>query len=122
LRSEPDSNKDSGPVRVWYHVRDLAAARTFYTQKLSFAETFVDGEGRWAKLQRGDMQIALAQGEPRDGGVAAVDVDDVRAEAERLRGAEVDVGVVLELHNQVRLVDVFDPDGNRIQLVEQLST
>jgi catechol 2,3-dioxygenase-like lactoylglutathione lyase family enzyme len=113
---------DDGPVRVWYQVRDLAAARAFYTQKLGFAETFVDGDGRWAKLQRGDMQIALAQGEPRDGGVAAVDVDDVRAEAERLRRVEVDVGVVLELHNEVRLVDVFDPDGNRIQLVEQITT
>jgi catechol 2,3-dioxygenase-like lactoylglutathione lyase family enzyme len=121
LRSDAESETASGPVRVWYHVRDLAAARAFYAQKLGFAETFVDGEGRWAKLQRGDMQIALAEGEPRDGGVAAVDVDDARAEAERLRGAEVDVGVVFELHNQVRLVDVFDPDGNRIQLVEQLT-
>jgi hypothetical protein len=68
------------------------------------------------------MQIALAEGEPHEGGVAAVDVDDVRAEAERLRRVEVDVGVVLELHNEVRLVDVFDPDGNRIQLVEQITT
>ena len=111
----------SDPVRVWYHVRDLEAARAFYTQKLGFAETFVDGDGGWAKLERGDMQIALAEGEPHEGSVAAVDVDDVRAEAERLRGVNVDVGVVLELHNQVRLVDVFDPDGNRIQLVEQIS-
>jgi catechol 2,3-dioxygenase-like lactoylglutathione lyase family enzyme len=117
---EPEAG--AGPVHVWYHVRDLGAARAFYTQKLSFAETFVDENGRWAKLQRGDMQIALAQGEPQEGGVAAVDVDDVRGEAERLRGVGVDVGVVLELHNQVRLVDVFDPDGNRLQLVEQISS
>jgi catechol 2,3-dioxygenase-like lactoylglutathione lyase family enzyme len=116
------SDTASGPVRVWYHVRDLAAARAFYTQKLNFAETFVDETGRWAKLEHGDMQIALAEGEPHEGGVAAVDVDDVRAEAERLRRVEVDVGVVFELHNEVRLVDVFDPDGNRIQLVEQIST
>jgi hypothetical protein len=27
---------------------------------------------------------------------------------------------VLEIHNEVRLLDVFDPDGNRVQLVEQL--
>jgi predicted enzyme related to lactoylglutathione lyase len=112
---------DSGPVRVWYHVRDLGAARAFYTQKLRFVETFVDEDERWAKLECGDMQIALAEGEPQEGGVAVVDVDDVRAEAERLRGVGVDVGVVLELHNQVRLVDLFDPDGNRLQLVEQIS-
>ncbi len=44
----------------------------------------------------------------------------MRAEADRLRLADVRVGVVLELHGQVRLLDVFDPDGNRIQLTEDL--
>jgi catechol 2,3-dioxygenase-like lactoylglutathione lyase family enzyme len=109
-----------GAVRVWYHVRELDAARLFYTQKLGFAETFLNADDRWAKLERGEMQIALAEGEPHEGGVAAVDVDDVRAEAERLRGEGVEVGVVLEIHNEVRLADVYDPDGNRIQLVEQV--
>jgi catechol 2,3-dioxygenase-like lactoylglutathione lyase family enzyme len=107
-------------VRVWYHVRDLDAARAFYTQKLGFAETFLNEDDRWAKLERGEMQIALAEGEPQEGGVAAVDVDDVREEADRLRDAGVEVGVVFELHNEVRLLDVYDPDGNRIQLVEQI--
>ena len=52
--------------------------------------------------------------------VAHVDVEDVKAEAERLREAGVEVGVVLELHGQIRLVDVFDPDGNRVQLAQSL--
>ena len=110
-----------GGVRVWYHVKDLDAARAFYAQKLGFAEAFVNEDDRWAKLERGQMQIALAEGEPHEGGVAAVDVEDVRAEAERLRGEGVEVGVALEIHDEVRLVDVFDPDGNRIQLVEQIA-
>ena len=29
----------------------------------------------------------------------------------------VEVGTVFELHGQMRLLDVFDPDGNRLQLV-----
>jgi catechol 2,3-dioxygenase-like lactoylglutathione lyase family enzyme len=107
-------------MRVWYRVRDLAAARAFYTGKLGFIETYLDDEGGWAKLERGDMHIALAQGEPEDAGVATIDVDDAKAEAERLRAQDVDVGTVLELHNEVRLLDVFDPDGNRVQLVQQL--
>jgi hypothetical protein len=49
-----------------------------------------------------------------------VDVADVKAEAERLRGAGVEVGVVFELHGQIRLLDVFDPDGNRVQLAQSL--
>lgn len=107
-------------MRVWYRVRDLSAAREFYSSKLGFTETYFDEEGRWAKLERGQMQIALAEGEPEEAGVATIDVDDAKAEAERLRSDDVEVGTVLELHNEVRLLDVFDPDGNRVQLVEQL--
>ncbi len=105
---------------VWYRVRDLDAGRDFYTGTLGFDETYFDEEGRWAKLERGGMEIALAEGEPEDGGVAHVDVDDVKAEAERLRAEDVNVGVVLDLAGQMRLVDVFDPDGNRIQLAQPI--
>ena len=107
-------------MRVWYRVRDLSAARDFYKGKLGFVETYLDDEGGWAKLERGGMQIALAQGEPEEAGVATIDVEDAKGEAERLRAADVEVGTVLEIHNEVRLLDVFDPDGNRVQLVEQL--
>jgi catechol 2,3-dioxygenase-like lactoylglutathione lyase family enzyme len=108
-------------TRVWYRVRSLDDARAFYTSKLGFNETYFDADDRWAKLERGGMQIALAEGEPEEGGVATVDVEDVKAEAERLRGLDVDVGVVVELHDELRLLDIFDPDGNRIQLVEDIS-
>jgi catechol 2,3-dioxygenase-like lactoylglutathione lyase family enzyme len=107
-------------MRVWYRVRDLDAARSWYTGKLGFSETYHDEPGRWAKLERGAMQIALAEGEPEEGGVATIDVDDVKAEADRLRGDDVEVGTVLELHEEVRLLDVYDPDGNRVQLVQEL--
>jgi catechol 2,3-dioxygenase-like lactoylglutathione lyase family enzyme len=100
-------------------VRNLDLARAFYTDKLGFTETYVD-DG-WSKLERGEMHIALAEGEPQtDGPVASLDVDDIKAEAERLRAEEIKVGTVLELHDEVRVVDVFDPDGNRLQLVQQL--
>jgi catechol 2,3-dioxygenase-like lactoylglutathione lyase family enzyme len=107
---------------VWYHVRDLDAARRFYAGQLGFDVTFLDDDDRWAKLRRGSTEIALAEGEPQpDGGVAHVDVEDVKAEAERLRADGVEVGVVFELHGEMRLLDVFDPDGNRIQLAEDVS-
>lgn len=107
---------------VWYQVRDLEAGRAFYKDKLGFEETYVDDGGKWVKLERGGMEVGLAEGEPEeDGGVAHVDVEDVRAVAAELRAAGIDVGVVLELHGQMRLVDVFDPDGNRLQFAEELS-
>ena len=106
---------------VWYHVRDLDAGRAFYRDQLGFEEQFVDWGDRWARMEHGDMVIGVAEGEPQDGGVATVDVEDVKAEADRLRAAGVNVGVVLELHGEIRLLDVFDPDGNRIQLAQPIS-
>jgi catechol 2,3-dioxygenase-like lactoylglutathione lyase family enzyme len=105
---------------VWYRVRDLAAARDWYTGKLGFTETYYDESGGWAKLERGATQIGLAKGEPEEGDVASIDVDDVKADAERLRDEDVEVGTVLELHEEIRLLDVYDPDGNRVQLVQEL--
>jgi catechol 2,3-dioxygenase-like lactoylglutathione lyase family enzyme len=105
---------------VWYRVRDLGASRPFYTETLGFTERYVDEEGRWVRLEHGETEIALAEGEPEEGGVATIDVPDLKAVADRLREAGVQVGVVLELSGQIRLLDVFDPDGNRIQLSEVL--
>ena len=108
-----------GPA-VWYRVRDFDAGRRFYREQLGFEEIYHDASGGWSHLRRGEMEIGLAEGEPEEGGVAHVDVADARAEAERLRAAGIRVGTVVELHGQIRLVDVFDPDGNRIQLAQEL--
>jgi catechol 2,3-dioxygenase-like lactoylglutathione lyase family enzyme len=107
---------------VWYHVRDLDEGRRFYREQLGFEELAVDFEEGWATLRRGEMEIGLAQGEPSEDGVAHVDVADLKAEAERLRDAGVEVGIVLELQGQIRLLDVYDPDGNRIQLAQELGS
>jgi len=107
---------------VWYRVRDLDRARAFYRDVLGFEEVFVDFDDGWSRLTHGEMEIAVAEGDPAESsGVAHIDVEDVKADAERLRGEGIEVGVVLELHGQIRLVDVFDPDGNRIQLAQSLT-
>ena len=111
---------DTG-AKVWYRVRDLAAACVFYVDLLGFEEIYRDVEGSWARLRSGSMEIGLTEGEPEEGGVAVVDVADVKGEAERLRGSGVEVGTVLELHGNIRLLDVFDLDGNRVQLAQILA-
>jgi catechol 2,3-dioxygenase-like lactoylglutathione lyase family enzyme len=107
---------------VWYYVRELDAARTFYRETLGFEETAVDFTERWSHLQNGEMEIGLAEGDPQtDGAVAHVDVDDVKGVAARLREEGVNVGTVVEIPQGVmRLLDVYDPDGNRIQLAQEL--
>ena len=106
---------------VWYHVRDLDLGRAFYRDRLGLTETHFDGIARWAKFERGQTEIGLAEGDPEEeAAVAHVDVEDVKAEAERLRAAGVKVGVVFELHGEMRLLDVYDPDGNRVELGQPL--
>jgi catechol 2,3-dioxygenase-like lactoylglutathione lyase family enzyme len=105
---------------VWYHVRDLDEGRLFYQEVLGFEEVALDLEERWSELRRGDMEIGLAEGELVDNGVAHVEVTDLKAESERLREAGVEVGIVLELTGEMRLLDVYDPYGNRIQLAQEL--
>ena len=103
-------------------MRDLEAARSWYSRTLGFRETYADPDGAWVKLERDGTEIALAQGTPeKEGPVAHVDVQDVKREAQRLREDGVEVGVVLELHGQIRLLEVVDPDGNRIELGEDVS-
>jgi len=105
---------------VWYQVRDLDQGRRFYRETLGFEEVAVDFAERWSQLRRGEMEIGLVEGEPGANGVAHVDVEDVKAEADRLREAGVEVGIVLELQGEMRLLDVYDPDGNRVQLAQEL--
>ena len=106
---------------VWYYVRNLDEARRFYRETLGFEEKAVDFNARWSHLEHGEMEIGLTEGEPEeDGAVAHVDVPDLKAEADRLRAAGIDVGIVFELQGEMRLLDVYDPDGNRVQLAQEL--
>ena len=107
-------------MRVWYRVSDLDAGRAFYRDMFGFVETAVNDDARLAELQRGQMRIGLAEQDPGAEGVASIDVPDVRAEADRLRAAGLSVGTILELHGAMRLCDVYDPDGNRLQLQQEL--
>ena len=108
-------------MSIWYRVRDLEEARAFYRDRLGFEEAYVDEEDRWARLVRGGSELAIAEGEREEGdAVLTVDVTDLKQEAERLRGAGVEVGTVLEIPGTIRLLDIFDPDGNRVQLSEEL--
>ena len=108
-------------MSIWYRVRDLEEARAFYRERLGFEEAYVDEEDRWARLVRGNVELAIAEGEREEAeAVLTLDVTDIKQEAEQLRSAGVEVGTVLEIPGTIRLLDVFDPDGNRVQLSEEI--
>jgi catechol 2,3-dioxygenase-like lactoylglutathione lyase family enzyme len=113
-------------VNIWYRVSDLEAARSFYVERLGFEAVYFDEEDRWIRLRRNGVEIAISDAEFQGGSpsdeelVATIEVEDVKAEAERLREAGVELGVIVEIPGTIRLLDVFDPDGNRLQLSEDL--
>ena len=110
-------------MNVWYRVSDLDAACRFYVDRLRFTERYRDEEDRWARLELGGVELSLTEDPDTaagDGVVYTTDVTGLKDEAERLRAAGVDVGTVVEIPGSMRLVDVHDPDGNRIQLTEEV--
>ena len=111
-------------MRIWYRVANLSLARAFYVDVLGFTETFVADESAWVALDKDSTEIALAEGDPQPEdvtGVATIDVHDSKAERQRLELNGVRVGTVLELQGAMRLLDVYDPDGNRLQLAEEVT-
>ena len=52
-------------MSIWYRVRDLEAARTFYS-KAGVEEAYVDEEDHWARLTRGNVEVAIAEGDPEE--------------------------------------------------------
>jgi catechol 2,3-dioxygenase-like lactoylglutathione lyase family enzyme len=111
-------------VQIWYRVADLDRARRFYVDLFGFEELYQDDEDRWLRLGRGEVEVHLAEGEvvgdPEGEAIVTLEVEDVRAEAARLRDAGVEVGTVLEIPSTISLLDVYDPDGNRLQLSQDV--
>ena len=109
-------------MNVWYRVTSLDDACRFYVERLGFTERYRDEEDRWARLELGGVELSLTEedAETGDGVVFTADVPNLKAEAERLRAAGVDIGTLVEIPGSMRLVDIHDPDGNRIQLTEEI--
>ncbi|HEY3463645.1 MAG TPA: VOC family protein [Amycolatopsis sp.] len=119
-------------VSVRYIVDDVDAAIAFYREHLGFTERMHPAPG-FAMLARGDLRLLLSApgggpgGGAAVGGVApapggwnrfALEVDDLAAEVERLKGA----GAVLrgEIVHGVGgdQVLVEDPSGNPVELFQ----
>ncbi len=110
-------------MQIWYRVKDLDLAERFYVDLLDFQELYKDENDRWMRLARDGVEVHIAESDvakPDTDTALAIEVDDVKAEAARLREAGVNVGVVLEIPGAIRILDVFDPDGNRIQLTQDV--
>jgi CreA protein len=110
-----------GPLdHVYYWVRDMDVAVSFYTQVLDLDLVRREG-GEWAEFEAGPIRLALHGSEhPEVGGGTAVfrvpDLDAARWQLEE-RGARFDDHVG-EVPGFARFATFRDPDGNALQLIE----
>ena len=93
----------------------------FYTEKLGFTETFVDPTSAGRSSSAAGWRSASPRASRTGGRASRTSTSRTsRRRRSELRRDGVEVGVVLELHGEIRLLDVFDPDGNRIQFAQEL--
>jgi tRNA-Thr(GGU) m(6)t(6)A37 methyltransferase TsaA len=120
-------------VGVRYIVDDVDAALAFYTEYLGFVEVMHPAPA-FAMLSRGDLRLALSAPNPQGGGGQTLadgrvptpggwnrlqlEVEDVRALAQRLRDANVTLrsDVVHGMGGDQVIVD--DPSGNPVELFQ----
>jgi len=120
-------------VSVRYIVHDVDAAVAFYSERLGFEVDMRPAPG-FAMLSRGDLRLLLnAPGggggagqpmpygrEPEPGGWNRIqlEVDDLDAEVERLRGAGAPFRNEIVTGRGGKQILLDDPSGNPIELFE----
>ncbi len=119
-------------VSVRYVVDDVGEAIAFYTRHLEFGVEFHPAPG-FAALSRGDLRLLLnAPGaggagqamldgrRPEPGGWNRVqlELEDLAAEVERLRGAGARFRNEIVIGNGGKQILLEDPSGNPIELFE----
>lgn len=120
-------------VQVRYIVHDVDAAITFYCQHLGFREVMHPAPA-FAMLARGDLRLVLSAPNPAGGGGQAmpdgtvpepggwnrfaIEVDDLAATVESLRGAGVHFrnDIVTGVGGKQILLD--DPSGDPVELFQ----
>ncbi len=109
----------------WYPVKDINAAKRFYADVLGLKKTL--DLGGWCEFSHseGGASIglnAMREGDDERGATVVLRVDDLAAAQKELKAKGVKFeGEVHEVPGVVRIVTFRDPDGNRLQLVQNLA-
>ncbi len=120
-------------VSIRYIVNDVDAAVAFYTGQLGF-ELIMHPAPPFAMLSRGDLRLVLSAPNPQGGGGQpmpdgtaqapggwnrfTLEVDDLEAEVERLRGAGARFRNDIVTGVGGKQIIVEDPSGNPVELFE----
>jgi predicted enzyme related to lactoylglutathione lyase len=107
----------NGIDAIWLPVSEMAAAVSFYRDKLGLEVT--EHGDDWSEVTAGDQRIGLNASESPagDGGaVIAFGVDDLDATVEKLKSDGVEFSGEVSEHAWGRIAPFKDPDGNDLQV------
>jgi catechol 2,3-dioxygenase-like lactoylglutathione lyase family enzyme len=104
-----------------YPVTDIPRARAFYEGVLGLKPGFLgkpEAEANWVEYEIGPHTLTIGCGgdwkPSRDGGGAALEVEDFDAAVEQLRAAKVPFRNEPWTGPICKMAAVFDPDGNTV--------
>jgi len=103
-------------------VRDLTAAKRFYSEVLGFGDPTYDlPEAGWIEWQSGNdanLSIVPAEGDliPGHHTTIVLNVDDCHAAVAELRRRGVTCDEPVGVPGMVTYASFYDPDGNRLQM------
>ena len=115
---------------VWYNVTDFERAKKFYGETLGVPVAMVNDEAGWAEYghpHQAHLAVNWWRGPEAmppvlGGATATFTCDDVRASIARLKAKGVRCEEIEEIPGFVILAGFFDPDGNRLQLAQSLTS
>ena len=113
---------------VFYFVSDWERAKAFYGETLGMKQVYCSDEGGWAEYAtNSDVNLAIHRTRPgqevaQGGGTAIFDVADANDAKTQLEGRGVSfAGELRDIPGITRLGTFLDPDGNKLQIVQDLS-
>jgi len=124
MKKEFPSKKDS--IYFQYNVKDIDRAKKFYTDIFGFEITWDGGtEVGWCELALPVKGVKLGLNLKREGeitpgsGVLTFDVTDLDAAKSYLEDKDVKTTDITDIPNMVSYFDMYDSEGNIIQIVAE---
>ena len=104
---------------VYYTVKDMDRAASFYESVFGLKLKFRDGQ-KWAQFDGGNVSLALSSPEEsaslEGGAVAALEVDDLAPYEAKLAEAGCTIVQTRDMGSHGRVLAFRDPEGNIVQL------
>ncbi|MFW9905547.1 MAG: VOC family protein [Candidatus Thorarchaeota archaeon] len=124
MTNEIPFKKDS--IYFQYNVKDMDRAKEFYTEIMGFKITWDGGsEVGWCELDLPVEGVKLGlnlklEGEIINGsGILTIDVADLDITKSYLKNKDVKTTDITDIPDMVSFFDIYDSEGNKIQIVSE---